>query len=140
LWKTCSGRTVRCLFPQCIFVTFYPGTLDWQSYDEKWDDFFRESTFAFDGQQMCDCHRPATWREFGYEIRVTRCSGVEITFVLMYGMTRALGRLPLHLGDFDSLSQSRAINSVQRCSAVNRGCPKHGCSNIQQSGQFQAQD
>lgn len=88
---------------------------------------------------MCDCHRPATWREFGYEIRVTRCSGVEITFVLMYGMTRALGRLPLHLGDFDSLSQSRAINSVQRCSAVNRGCPKHGCSNIQQSGQFQAQ-
>jgi hypothetical protein len=88
---------------------------------------------------MCDCHRPGLWREFGYEIRVTRCCDVEITFVLMYGMTRALGRLPLHLGEFDSLSQSRAINNILRCSAENRGCPKNGCSNTQQSGQFQAQ-
>lgn len=115
------------------------GNLDWQSYDEKWDEFFRESTFAFDGQQMCDCHRPASWREFGYEIRVTRCAGVEITFVLMYGIKSVLGRLPLNLGDFDLLSRSRAINSVLRCSAENRGCPKSGCSNVQQAGHFQAQ-
>jgi hypothetical protein len=57
----------------------------------------------------------------------------------MYGMNRALGRLPLHLGDFDSLSQSRAINSVLRCSTENRGCPKNGCSNTPQLGQFQVQ-
>ena len=118
---------------------FMQGKLDWQAYDEKWDDFFRESTFAFEGQQMCDCHRPASWREFGYEIRVTRCNDVEITFVLMYGMKNALGRLPLHLADFHVLSQSRAINSVLRCSPDNRGCPKAGCSNMQQSGQVQAE-
>jgi hypothetical protein len=115
------------------------GNLQWQTYDEKWDEFFRESTFAFDGKQMCDCHRPASWREFGYEIRTTRCSDVEITFVLMYGAKNVLGRLPLHLSDFDVLAQSRAINSVLRCSADNRGCPKGGCFDLQQSGQLQAE-
>jgi hypothetical protein len=134
-----DGALPICSSSLRVFVIVCAGTLDWTTYDEKWDDFFRESTFAFDGQQMCDCHRPGLWREFGYEIRVTRCCDVEITFVLMYGMTRALGRLPLHLGDFDSLSQSRAIDNIQRCSAENRGCPKNGCSSTRQSAQSQAQ-
>ena len=115
------------------------GRLDWQTQDEKWDDFFRESTFAFEGQQMCDCHRPASWKEFGFETRVTRCNEVEITFVLMYGMKNVLGRLPLHLADFDVMAQSRAISSVLRCSAEHRGCPKAGCVNLQQSGEVQAE-
>ena len=115
------------------------GSLEWQTYDEKWDDFYRESTFAFDGHQMCDCHRPAAWRELGYEVRVTRCADVEITFVLMYGAKNVVGRLPLHLGDFDVLARSRSINSVLRCAAGLRGCPKGGCFNIQQVGHVQAE-
>jgi hypothetical protein len=115
------------------------GTLQWQTYDEKWDEFFRESTFAFDGNQMCDCHRPASWREFGYEMRVTRCADVEITFVLMYGAKNVLGRLPLHLGDFELLAQARAINSVTRCTPDNRGCPKGGCVDAQKLGELQAE-
>jgi hypothetical protein len=130
--KEAKGKFVEDMFWQ-------KGKLDWQSYDDKWDEFFRESTFAFDGHQMCDCHRPASWREFGYEIRVTRCAGIEITFVLMYGVKNALGRLPLNLDDFDLLARSRLINSVLRCSSENRGCPKGGCVDLRQSGHFQAE-
>jgi hypothetical protein len=133
----CFQQQARSKFVEDMF--WQKGSLDWQTYDEKWDDFFRESTFAFDGHQMCDCHRPAAWRELGYEVRVTRCADVEITFVLMYGAKNAVGRLPLHLGDFDLLARSRAINSVLRCAAGLRGCPKGGCFNIQQAGHVQAE-